>query len=44
MNLNVSKLEALALDSKNVVSKDNCMKVKGGGWYYCCGRNKWIQY
>jgi len=45
MNSKVSnKLTSLALNPNQVIDKDNCGKIKGGGWYYCCTRNKWINY
>lgn len=39
-----NKLDVLNLNPNQVIDKDNCAKIKGGGYYYCCTRNKWYQY
>ncbi len=45
MNSKVSnKISNLSLNSTQVITKDKCGKIKGGAYYYCCTRNKWVQY
>lgn len=38
------KLKKLKLSEKEVINTEGCSKVKGGGAYYCCTRNRWIYY
>lgn len=45
MKLNPTKnLSEVATLSNEVIKAKDCAKIKGGGYYYCCVRNKWIQY
>jgi len=45
MNLKVSKkLSELKLPKNQIIKGDDCAKVKGGRYYYCCARNKWYSY
>jgi len=44
MNVQESKLTQLNLNPNDVITNDNCAAIKGGGQYWCCVRNKWIQY
>jgi len=45
MNLNPTKnLNEIAARAKDIINPKDCDKIKGGGYYYCCVRNEWIQY
>jgi len=36
------KTSNFQFNDSQVIDFDKCSKIKGGGWYYCCTRNKWI--
>ena len=38
------KISALTFNQDQVIDANKCAKIKGGGYYYCCTRNRWIQY
>lgn len=38
------KLNDLSLNTKQVIEAKKCEKMKGGGRYWCCTRNKFISY
>lgn len=45
MKLKVTKkLADLSFSTKELIKSTDGAKIKGGGWYYCCARNKWINY
>lgn len=45
MNSKVSKkISTLTFAKDQVIDVNKCKNIKGGGYYFCCTRNKWIQY
>jgi len=38
------KISALTFNVGQVIDATKCAKIKGGSWYNCCTRNKWVQY
>ncbi len=38
------KISALSFNLDQVMDANKCAKIKGGGAYFCCTRNRWIQY
>lgn len=38
------KISKLSFNQDQILTTKNCGDIKGGGYYYCCTRNRWIQY